>query len=61
MIAERLGSSYEVRQAKRWLKILLRSGVEVTLMPQANAIIKGVKSEQEAIKIYQTILTASQG
>jgi adenylyltransferase/sulfurtransferase len=55
-IAERLGSSYDVKQAKRWLKIRGQSGVEVTLMPQANAIVKGVKSEQEALEIYQAIL-----
>ncbi len=57
-IAEQLSSSYEVKQAKRWLKIRTESGIEVTLMPQANAIIKGVKSEQEALEIYQTILSA---
>ncbi|MFW9912673.1 MAG: ThiF family adenylyltransferase [Candidatus Thorarchaeota archaeon] len=56
LMAERLGASYEVRQAKRWLKVRTGSDVEVTLMPQANAIIKGVKSEQEALELYQAIL-----
>ena len=55
-MAERLGGSYEIKQAKRWLKIRTESDAEVTLMPQANAIIKGVKSEQEALEIYQAIL-----
>jgi adenylyltransferase/sulfurtransferase len=59
-IAERLGSSYDVKQAKRWLKIRVQSGVEVTLMPQANAIVKGVKSEQEALEIYQELLIGLQ-
>ncbi|MHA2141333.1 MAG: HesA/MoeB/ThiF family protein [Candidatus Thorarchaeota archaeon] len=60
-IAERLSRSYEVRQAKRWLKIRSQQGTEVTLMPQGNAIIKGVKSEQEALELYQAILMDSQG
>jgi len=58
LIAERLASSYEVKQAKRWLKLRSSSGIEVTIMPQANAIIKGVKSEKEALEIYETILRA---
>ncbi|MFX1542975.1 MAG: ThiF family adenylyltransferase [Promethearchaeota archaeon] len=56
LMAEKLGASYEVKQAKRWLKVRTESDVEVTLMPHANAIIKGVKSEQEALEVYQAIL-----
>jgi adenylyltransferase/sulfurtransferase len=60
-LAERLGTSYEVKQAKRWLKIRIEPDIEVTLMLQANAIIKGVKSEQEALELYQTISAQFQG
>lgn len=56
LIADRLGSSYEVRQAKRWLKVCTPTGVEVTLMERANAIIKGVDSEGEALDLYKEIL-----
>ena len=59
-MAEQLGISYEVKQAKRWLKIRAESDVEVTLMPQANAIVKGVKSEKEALELYQEILAHSE-
>ncbi|UCE09606.1 MAG: HesA/MoeB/ThiF family protein [Candidatus Thorarchaeota archaeon] len=55
-IAERIGSRFTVTRRKRFLQIETESGPSVTLMRRGSAVVKDVKSPEEALETYLEIM-----
>ena len=55
-LARRLSSLYKIKKTSRLILVRLPSGEKITLMASGSAIIKGVNTAEEAIRLYETIL-----
>jgi len=55
-IAKRLEDSYSIKSTDRTVLVNLSSGEKITLMSSGSAIIKGVDTAEEAIRLYELIL-----
>ncbi len=58
-LARKLSSLYKIKKTTRLILITLSSGEKVTLMASGSAIIKGVDTADEAIRLYDAILNKS--
>jgi len=56
-ISKKLEETYSVRSTSRSILVKFRTGEKVTLMSSGSAIIKGVDTADEAIRLYELILT----
>jgi molybdopterin-synthase adenylyltransferase len=55
-LAKKLEETYSVRSTGRSILIKFRNGEKVTLMQSGSAIIKGVETADDAIRLYELIL-----
>lgn len=55
-IAHNLDQSYSIKSTERTVQVNLPSGEKITLMSSGSAIIKGVDTAEDAIRLYKLIL-----
>ena len=55
-IAQNLDQSYSIKSTERSVLVSLASGEKITLMSSGSAIIKGVDTAEDAIRLYKLIL-----
>lgn len=55
-LAQKLRGSYSVKSTERVMIVTVASGERITLMASGSAIIKGVDTAEEAIRLYELIL-----
>jgi len=55
-IAQKLASLYKIKKTSRLILLTLPDGEKVTLMISGSAIIKGVDTADDAIRLYEKIL-----
>lgn len=55
-IAQKLDRSYSIKSTSRSILVTLKSGEKITLMSSGSAIIKGVETADDAIRLYELIL-----
>jgi hypothetical protein len=55
-IAKRLSQYYSIKSSGLSIQVNLTSGEKVTLMSSGSAIVKGVESAEDAIRLYELIL-----
>ncbi len=56
-IAQNLNQSYSIKITERSVLVNLASGEKITLMSSGSAIIKGVDTAEDAIRLYNLILS----
>lgn len=56
-LVQKLGQSHSVKSTGRSVMVTLQTGEKITLMSSGSAIIKGVDTADEAIRLYELILT----
>jgi hypothetical protein len=54
-LAQKLEETYSVRTTGRSILIKFRNGEKITLMQSGSAIVKGVNTADEAIRLYELI------
>jgi adenylyltransferase/sulfurtransferase len=55
-LAQKLSSKYKLKKTSRLILLKLPTGEKVTLMASGSAIVKGVSTAEEAIRLYELIL-----
>lgn len=55
-IAQKLDQSYSIKTTGKSVLVNLASGEKITLMSSGSAIIKGVDTAEDAIRLYESIL-----
>jgi len=55
-LAQRLDQSYSVKTTSRAILVTLAKGEKITLMATGSAIVKGVDTADDAIRLYELIL-----
>ncbi len=58
-VADILSNTGVIKRTGRFLVITISDGKKITLMPSGNAIIKGVNTAEEAVRLYQNIMRKS--
>jgi len=55
-LAEKLGQSYSIKSTGRSVLVTLPTGEKITLMSSGSAIVKGVNTADDALRLYELIL-----
>ncbi|MFW9844256.1 MAG: ThiF family adenylyltransferase [Candidatus Thorarchaeota archaeon] len=55
-LAQKLEDSYSVKSTNRWILVRFRNGERLTLMASGSAIVRGVDTADDAIRLYESVL-----